>query len=253
MIKARTKKKIWRDEFYVTVYESAKAGMRNEEIAGVLGCTPLTFAQWCKTKRALADALARGRAKDKPTFTEYVYGRLPLSLKKVWKKINRMSEEANGLVKVQRILENKGEHVQQHLFIYAFCNCNFNASRALRKLGLSKATLNKWVESDPNFVALFEEIDWHKANFFEDALVKKIKAGDIHAIIFANKTFNRDRGYGEKTQVEVSGEVNHTHKILNEDVLSRLSLACRQELLQALRGTKALSVESAPVKALTHG
>jgi hypothetical protein len=36
----------------------------------------------------------------------------------------------------------------------------------------------------------------------------------VSATLFANRTLNRDRGYGDKTQIEVSGSLNHNHKNL---------------------------------------
>jgi len=91
------------------------------------------------------------------------------------------------------------------LLIYALLITGFNLSKALRKVAIPRNTFSHWAESDPEFVDLLVEVEQIKKDFFEDGLIKLVKAGDSPSTIFANKTLNRDRGYGEVIESRISG------------------------------------------------
>jgi hypothetical protein len=78
-------------------------------------------------------------------------------------------------------------------------------------VNVSKRTIDGWLRSDPEFPELMAEVEFHKKNFFESGLVGQVEEGNVQSIIFANRTYNRDRGYGEVRGVEHSGTVNHLH------------------------------------------
>ena len=61
-----------------------------------------------------------------------------------------------------------------------------------------------------------------------------IEEGDTSATIFANKTYNRDRGYGATTDVFVKHSGVVDHNLLDISDLE-LSEACKLELLEAIR------------------
>lgn len=238
------KSRHWDERHAVTVYELARTGMKDAQIAQALGISRTSFMKWQDKHPAVNFALERARANSPGstgtlTFREYVYKRLPDDLKAVWDKINAPETLKSGTARVEALLSRNGRTARQHLFLYALVHANFNASEACRKVNISKGTLDKWVEDDPGFGQLLKEIDWHKANFFEGALVGQVKEGDTAAIIFANKTFNKSRGYGEKSQldVNVSGQVDVHHNVLDIDQLD-LSIECRREILSAIQKQK---------------
>lgn len=225
--------KKWKDEFYVEIFEYARTGMSNNEIAQAIGVAKDTFANYVYEKPALKAALKRARTAEDSTFLDYVYKHLPSDLQEKWDKIHAFHKEKNGMLKVKAMVEQCGIRTKQHLFLYAFCHYSFNPTMALRKLCLSKKKdLDVWVETDPDFAKLLEEVNWHKANFFEDALIRQVKAGEIHAIIFANKTFNRDRGYGEKAKGETEDKA--PPNLISIETLN-LTLESKKELLASLR------------------
>jgi hypothetical protein len=85
---------------------------------------------------------------------------------------------------------------------------------------------------------LIDEIQFHKSEFFETALIDCVEARETSAVIFANKTFNRDRGYG--ASVDIRGNIHHTTDANSAAVdlleLSEyLSQSAKTELLDALR------------------
>jgi hypothetical protein len=235
-------KKIWNPEKVFDVYELAKSGMTASKIAGAIGVTLITFRKWEKKKPLLREAIRRGRKVYKnncnggPSFRDYIYKRLPLKLKKLWKEIHKLENVKGGLERINAILEKRGVRVRQHLFIYAWTYSNFSISSALRRVCISRSTFDNWRINDPGFAELVEEIEWHKKNFFEDSLCALIKGGDTAATIFANKTKNRDRGYGEvkKSAIDlnITGEVKHTFVPIEN---LKLSLSTRKEILECLK------------------
>ncbi len=233
---------VWKDKFIVDVYLLAKGGMTEFKMAQVLGVSLPTFRSWRTTEKVFRDAIQRGRKEyrgrnDKVTcLSDYVYNRLSSKLRKVWKKINKLDRAKGNLEKIEAILDRKGKNVRQHLFVYAWTRGNFSISQALRKVNISRTTLERW-KKDPDFAELLNELVWHKKNFFEDSLCRLIKSGDTSAIIFANRTFNRDRGFNEKVEVDMnlSGELNQN--VMSVDMM-KLPLQARKEILKSLRNNK---------------
>ncbi len=209
----------WDDKNYVRVYEHVKTGSDSiANIAAALGVTAQTATIWRDENAAFRDAIAKGVAArgvghgGEATFKDYVYQRLPTKLQGYWDLLDECdSNTEDGYRQIRMLTAQWGARVAKHLYIYAITTSHFNPSEALRKVGLTRAQVMRWVEEDPSFAQLAEELHWHKKNFFEGALIKRVAAGDTTAILFANKTQNRDRGYSEKLQVEHSGTVEHKH------------------------------------------
>lgn len=233
----KERKDKWRDDFYVKAHALAKAGWGDGKIANALGVDDDTFRRWRKKRPALEEALlsARSGANGVESFHEYVYKQLPDHLRRLWDKINKCSRERNGVSRVEALLENAGLRARQHLFLYALVNANFNPSAACRAVNITKKTFDNWKNYDPDFLELVDEIDWHKGNFFEGALVMLVKEGNAPAVLFANKTFNAKRGYADKGDSTVIH--NHLHAVVNVDDLN-LPLETRKALLDAMRAKR---------------
>jgi hypothetical protein len=90
------------------------------------------------------------------------------------------------------------------------------------------------VETDPEFAELVDEIHLHKKDFFESKLVELVQSGDSSATIFANKTMNRDRGYGDKTTIEHTGTVVVEQRVVQIGDLA-LPVDVRRAILGAVR------------------
>lgn len=164
-------------------------------------------------------------------FIEYVYKMLPPDAQAVWDKISEFDKTKNSIRKSE-LLRSQPDKIKQFLFVHALVVGRFNVSEACRKVEVSKDTYDRWTLSDPGFAKLIEEVIWHKANFFESALTGLVYQGDTSATIFANKTFNRNRGYDTKTEIHVTGGVLHGH--LDIDSMN-LPLHVRQQLLEAAK------------------
>jgi len=229
----------------VDAYIHARTGMSNNAVAQTLGVNSTTFEAWLKRYPALAYALKRARgnmeSKSAETFCAYVYRQLPAHLKELWDQISMWHEHESGLERIEAILGEQSTRVRQSLWVHAMIEANFNASEACRMVGISYGTLRKWVDNDPDFPALVDEIQQHKKNFFEGGLVNLVAKGNVLATIFANKTQNKDRGYAEK--ITVGGTVNHNHTgtvTVNHVPLSKLNLPLetRVQIREAMRQLK---------------
>lgn len=236
----------WHEGRYVEVYELARSGLSTANICQAIGISGPTWDKWVKKHPYLKTCLQKGRGHDgqaKATavqnFADYVYGQLPQHLRRLWDEINACVEAPNGYERVQALLANEGYRTRQHMFIHALIDSNFNQNQALRKCGITRGTYMGWQKNDPDFIALLDEIHWYKGNFFEHALIKLVNAGETSAIIFANKTFNRDRGYAERVTVDGNVQHNHTHAHIPipTEVLN-LDLETRKKVLAAMRGVK---------------
>ena len=232
-------KSLFRDKHCFTAYDLAKQGTPQVQIAKILGVTEPTLLLWKRTHALFCEALIRGKRAFKHKdqyipFREYVYGRLPENIKKIWDEINAIDEEDNGTLRLENILKDTGKKVRQHLFLYAWTSCNFSVSKALRKLGFARNIFLGWMNDDPEFATLVDEINFHKKNFFEDALLDLVQLRNPQATIFANKTQNADRGYGEKLDVRVNGQINHNFRLIQVDKLS-LPLETKKQILADIR------------------
>lgn len=239
----------YKHKHVVEVYIAAKSGMTENQISKVLGISVHTLRVWERKKKAFKIALERGRAEcrgkkgDSLSFREYVFGRLSYKNRKLWNKINRLSKNTKKrkrpedyVEQIELLLEKRGKHARQSLFMYSWVSSNFSISHALRKVNISRSTFELW-KQDPEFHTLFEEMNWHKGNFFEEYLCLLVKGGNQAATVFANKTFNKDRGYGERVDVDMNLIGDVEHGVISVDHL-KLSLDTRKALLKARRKQK---------------
>lgn len=240
--KRRSRVDGFQDTMYVQIYEHIREGRSFQDTASIIGVSKKTLLQWKKTNPAVADAVSRARQRcdiqesQTESFLSYVYNRLPPELQGVWDRMEEWEVEENGIMKTEALLQNEGKMVRMHLFVHALVACDFNVSEACRKVNIPIKTLNYWITNEPDFGKIIEQIQIFKKDFFESALVRKVREGETSAIIFANKTYNRDRGYNEKVELEVQGNIQQTHVI---DVsLLNLPLEIKRAILDAHRKYK---------------
>lgn len=229
----------WKDVMILEIYDLAHAGMTEKQIKDRMNVASHVWDDWKKKIPLVREVLARARRKSDGTnglnvLSDYVYNALPKHLKEAWDDLNKIETSKAGLEEVREFLQDYGTVARQHLFLFALTKYNFNPSRAMTRMGMNELELNTWM-ADKGFAQLIQQVLKHKGNFFEDALVEAVKRGETSAIIFANKTFNKDRGYGEK--IEVSGSIQHSHLLINITELD-LSIEVRKEILQAVRKKK---------------
>ena len=239
--------KKWEESLVFRIYDLVKQGNSELKISKILGVDISTLRVWKEKKTYVRLAFEEGKAVRTcgegktavETFQEYVFNNLSPDMQRTWSKITAYKDEENAVSRVEALLADKGENVRKHLFIHALVCNEFNISKACSLTNTSLSTVNNRWKKDIKFVQLLEEIEEHKKNFFESALLGLIRRGDSSAVIFANRTKNRDRGYSEKTTIEVTGSISHFHNIVSIEKLN-LPVDIRREILEAMRAAKQL-------------
>lgn len=208
------------------IYDLARAGMGEKKIATALGVTAKTFAHWKGRRAVVRAALDAGRAAGaadrdpSKAFLDAAITRLPKAERAVWAEVEVLNaeEKATGRSRtaaLEFLLQRNGERVRQKLFVYALMKHNFNESRAAKMLNVSPGTRARWSD-DAGFQRLMGAVMAEKKDLFESSLIRLVKSGNASAVMFANRTLNRDRGYSEKTVVEHT----HTHAVVDVSQLA---------------------------------
>lgn len=106
------------------------------------------------------------------------------------------------------VKENMGNRTEltlkQKAFMIAYEKHMGMVSKACRELDLCQSTFYKWKETCPLFKESLSEADVAIKDWGESALHGLINGGNPAAILFYNKTKNKDRGYVEKREIEHS-------------------------------------------------
>ena len=229
----------WDDEHIFTACLLASQGSTNRHIALTIGIGEAAMRKWIKNRPIFARAIERGKEwrKDQhSSFRDIAISKLPDELKEVYFDIERSANDENALNRVQKCLADKGKAAKQLLFLTAWYANNFNVSEACRFVSITHSQVYNWCNDNSDFGRLFNELDLIRKDFYESALVSAVKNGDSAAIIFANKTKNRDRGYNEKIEIEHSGHVNTNQNLLSvTDILDSVSVSARREILKVIR------------------
>jgi AcrR family transcriptional regulator len=249
----------WTDEHYLTTYRLRRDGLDSKaNLARALGVSLETINRWFDSRPALVAAWETaavdrqgGRA-----YREYIFQRMPARLQA---KLAELTELAEGPVSMKALDElftfQGGEKMRQHLFLHSWVASNYNASEACKFVGISKHTLDRWVERDIDFAQMVEEVRWHRKNFIEGALMGLVARGDTAAVIYANRTQNVDRGYGKTTEVNINHSGTVQHSALDIDKLN-LPMDVKLQVLEAIReanreaGTPGLPGAVTPVQRL---
>ncbi len=241
----------WQEDNIFKGYELARQGLPLDGIAAGLGVITRTVDNWIAKYPAFANALRQGKAAalkqtQGGSFQEYVYDRLSENVRDLWDEIMAIDKAPNAGELLRTLMAGVGLRPRQNLFINALIYSRFNASQALRLVGLTYATLVAWTQ-DPEFMALMNEIQWHKKNFFEGALLDLVAAREPAAVLFVARTQLKDRGYGDKQSIEVSGSVqhshDHTHAVVSLSDL-KIPLEQRKRMLEEHRAKKAAATQN---------
>lgn len=215
--KPRVAYNTWQPVFLVRIYRLARLGVPDVDICSQLSISRESYYRWQREKPELVEAMQMAATElDKgESFPQWIYQRLSPDLQALWDEIGRIDSgkhtKKNAVVLIESLLQDKGRKTRQQLFLHALCYCSFSPSHAMNKVGLSKPMLDLWLAEDAEFATLVQEIEWHKGNFFEGKLVDLVQQGYPAAVLFANRTFNKSRGYASSAEINVkhSGQVLH--------------------------------------------
>ena len=77
---------------------------------------------------------------------------------------------------------------------------------ACKQVGIARSTFYEWLK-DPNFKKQVDDVQNIALDFAESQLHKQIKEGNTTATIFLLKTRGKKRGYIERSELQIGGEV----------------------------------------------
>lgn len=250
LAKKKKKPKEFKNQYIFRAYELAKTGASKQRIMQIFSVTEKEFGLWVYRNPMLMEAINEGhRLKyggteaTKDYVQEYIYAKLPADLKRVWDKLESLQASGdNSLESIGDVLERESTINKQYLFIHALACSNFNQTAACSRIGISSNTLKKW-KMDIRFCSMLDEIEFHKKNFVETALMNSIAAGEVASIIFASKTLNRDRGYNDR-EYEVKHELT-VNSALDIDALE-LDFETKKKILEAVEKAKTKQMKALP-------
>lgn len=222
--------------FILDLYDAFLRESDMKKVADSLGLEYRTLITRMNTHPKLREVkeLAESRRGNREAFSGYIYQHLSERAREIWDDL-QFWDGNSASEKIEKILANKPKKIRQELFIHALINSGFDLSEACRITGVSRWTLNNNWKADPEFQELLEEIQWHKKNFFEHALLDLVEQRHPGAVMFVNRTVNADRGYTEKLEVHHGGSVDTTGFTIDD---LDLSIECRKEILEAMRKKK---------------
>lgn len=225
----------WRDEYPALAFRMAKAGESDDAIRQAMGVCPQTFLSWKSKRPEFAKMLEEGRRDAGAGFASYVYNRLPVELHDFWSTLVKLEEQGSGEnyrrachLDTHR-MDRFSVREQQRFYVQSLVHCNFIHSRARAMCGLPLQTVERWIKTDGEFVRILDELDEAKRDFCEWALMDLVERRETAAVIFANRTLNRGRGYSEKVTIDVRNE----EKTALEELAS-LTVEQRRMLYEAL-------------------
>jgi hypothetical protein len=257
----KTKKKLskqyvrFNEGMYARAYEAAREGLKGGQLARAIGTDLRTLKKWKKKYPFFTEAIELARkykgASGISKFIDYVYGVLSPELQQVWDKISAWENEPNAISRITALLDKNGEYARMHLFAHALIKNNFSVTNACRTLCMSFPRMEDMIMRNPDFGKILEQMKLCKQDFYETALVKLVDAGEPSAVIFANKTYNRNRGYNEKTELEVTGSITNTH-LVDISVLN-LPIEVKKMILEAYRKHKeGVPIPEAPANTIEY-
>lgn len=220
-------------------YDACLREKKTDKIAACFEVDWATVVDWMKKwpELAMAKQLAEERRKGRNTLSGYVFSRLSREAQDAWDKITFWDGHTSASEKIEDLLSSQPVSLRQELFIHALVSSNFDVSSACRLVNTNLATINIW-KQDLAFRQLIDEIQWHKKNFFESALIGLVEQNHAGAVMFVNRTMNKDRGYGEKVEIQHTGQVDVNTGFDFEEL--DLDLETKEKILDAIRRKKEL-------------
>lgn len=223
-------------EFIITFYDCYVRERSLRTVAAAMGMRETQLSLLLKKHPELDQARDMAEMnRNKSALKNYVLNTLSEDARLIWDKIANLS----SLEAIEGILKNRPTKVRQQLFCHAILHTGYDISKACAMVGVNRNMIEKW-KQDLEFLQMLEEVQFHKKNFFEKALIGLVSDGYPGAVIYANRTINRDRGYDEKITVESNipiGRVDWDIGDLDLDVVTM------KKVLAAIEKKKAESGE----------
>ncbi len=235
----RQKSMVYQKTFPITAAVLAYAGRKNSEIQRYFKVADVTFQKWQKKRPFLAFALKEGRAlrasQNTDKLDEWIISKLTPQSREVWESLMFWQEHRDAGEKLAGITKPLTLAMKQRIFLYALIRGRFSVSAACSVTGIPRRTVDSW-KIQGKFKDLFDEVMTMQNDFIEEALMDLVAMRDTGAVIFASRTKNKERGYGDKLEINqnISGTINVQHAFKLDKLMGMLSVRCRAELVEAM-------------------
>lgn len=192
-------------------FKAASTLANASEYPKALGITPEAYDALYAECGAFKEAVENGEScRANSTETKILESLSPEALT-IWRDLKDIENQDKHVI-AQLALAKGGDVMRQRMLALGLVETNFQVSRCLKLLKITKREMDKWLRDDPEFQELVAEIQFAKRNYAEDALFRLVGEGSEKAVLFANERLNREQ-YGN--EIKVSGEIAHTSGTLD--------------------------------------
>ena len=121
-------------------------------------------------------------------------------------KIKPLDKEKAETESLKKQLEST--KTKKRIFIANFVQNQGMVQMSCDSVGINRTTYARWCKKDAKFVENLQAAMERKLDKIETKLLNLVEAGDTQATIFSAKCLLKQRGYIEKKDINVSGNMN---------------------------------------------
>lgn len=132
------------------------------------------------------------------------------SIDGVWHNQNQLKTlaiQSGGFFLYFCIMANTQNSTLKKAMIAALEKSLCVVTTACKQVGIDRKTHYNWMNDDPEYKKAVDDLQDITLDFAESQLHKQIKEGNTTATIFLLKTKGKKRGYIERSEVQIDGEV----------------------------------------------
>jgi len=130
---------------------------------------------------------------------------------------------------------NKSEQLKKEQLLEALVKSLGIVSTACLNVGMSRTTYYKYYNEDEQFKGQVNDISDIAIDFAESKLFDLIKEGNITAVIFYLKTKGKKRGYIERQEIEIDGDLNLTVEFISPDEQIKTPQTINKDKIKTLK------------------
>lgn len=221
-------------EFIITFYHEYLMERNWAKVCAALEMKPTQLLRLIEKYPELQQAKALAESnRHRPIMSNYIMRNLSPQARQTWTKLTTVDSQEE----IDALFKGRPERLRQELFCHAILHTGYDYSKACQMVGIDYRKMQSW-KSDLDFCQMLEEIKWHKKNFFEKGVLNLVAEGHPGAIIFVNRTVNRDRGYAEEVpDAEIKDQLDYGLDELE------LDLPTMKKVLEAIEKKKKRDAE----------
>jgi hypothetical protein len=94
---------------------------------------------------------------------------------------------------------------------------------ACRNVGIHRSTFYDWMNNDPEFKRMADDVSEITLDFAESELHKQIRDGSTAATIFYLKTKGKKRGYIERSEIDINNNKPDFSQLTTDQIIDLLN------------------------------